>query len=218
MNSFIYMLYPKRYINSLEKKFKRLGSSNKIDINIFLITRLILEFILFILLLLIPVYGLILSILFTVLFHFLYEDLILNNRLIKREKIILDSLREVLELYLLGIKYNQDNYLVFKRVVGELDNDLTEEIKYLMKRYNSFEEVLSNLVTMIPEYEFSDDILMLSGKETSKYVNKILENIDGIDKANQNRIVSMIPVKIISISILFLCLVLLIILLGPNFL
>ena len=49
MNSFIYMLYPKRYINSLEKKFKRLGSSNKIDINIFLITRLILEFILFIL-------------------------------------------------------------------------------------------------------------------------------------------------------------------------
>ena len=50
MNSFIYMLYPKRYINSLEKKFKRLGSSNKIDINIFLITRLILEFILFILL------------------------------------------------------------------------------------------------------------------------------------------------------------------------
>ena len=52
MNSFIYMLYPKRYINSLEKKLKRLGSSNKIDINIFLITRLILEFILFILLLL----------------------------------------------------------------------------------------------------------------------------------------------------------------------
>ena len=80
MNSFIYMLYPKRYINSLEKKFKRLGSSNKIDINIFLITRLILEFILFILLLLIPVYGLILSILFTVLFHFLYEDLILKDR------------------------------------------------------------------------------------------------------------------------------------------
>ena len=151
MNSFIYMLYPKRYINSLEKKFKRLGSSNKIDINIFLITRLILEFILFILLLLIPVYGLILSILFTVLFHFLYEDLILNNRLVKREKRILDSLREGLELYLLGIKYNQDNYLVFKRVVGELDNDLTKEIKYLMKRYNSFEEVLSNLVTMIPE-------------------------------------------------------------------
>ena len=98
MNSFIYMLYPKRYINSLEKKFKRLGSSNKIDINIFLITRLILEFIIFILLLLIPVYGLILSILFTVLFHFLYEDLILNSRLIKREKIILDSLKDVLEL------------------------------------------------------------------------------------------------------------------------
>ena len=86
------------------------------------------------------------------------------------------------------------------------------------KRYNSFEEVLSNLVTMIPEYEFSDDILMLSGKENSKYVNKILETIDGIDKANQNRIVSMIPVKIISISILFLCLVLLIILLGPKYL
>ncbi len=218
MNSFIYMLYPKRYINSLEKKFKRLGSSNKIDINIFLITRLILEFIIFILLLLIPVYGLILSVLFTVLFHFLYEDLILNSRLIKREKIILDSLREVLELYLLGIKYNQDNYLVFKRVVGELDNDLTKEIKYLMKRYNSFEEVLSNLVTMIPEYEFSDDILLLSGKENSKYANKILETIDGIDRANQNRIVSMIPVKIISISILFLSLVLLIILLGPKYL
>ena len=53
MNSFIYTLYPKRYLNSLEKKLQRLGQEKKIDLEMFLITRLILEFTLFIVLVLV---------------------------------------------------------------------------------------------------------------------------------------------------------------------
>lgn len=218
MNSFIYTLYPKRYLNSLEKKLQRLGQEKKIDLEMFLITRLILEFTLFIVLLLVPVYGLVIGILFTTLFHFLYEDLIINSRLIKREATIRNDLKEFLGLYLLGLKYNSDSYLVFRRVVSELDNDLTREIKGLMTKNYGFNELLSNLVKVIPEYEFSDDILMLSSKDSIKYVNNILGVIEGLNTNSRNKIVNMVPVKIISISILFLAIVLLIILIGPKYL
>ena len=88
MNNFVKTLYPKKYLLSLNKKIKRLGIDNKMNLDTFLLTRLLIEFALFIGLLLIPVYGIFLSFLFTVLFHYLYEDLLINSRLIKRSEII----------------------------------------------------------------------------------------------------------------------------------
>lgn len=218
MNNFVKVLYPKKYLVNLNKKIKRLGIDNKIRIDTFLITRLLMEFIIFIVLLLIPVYGIILSFLFTILFHYLYEDILINSRIIKREQVIRNDLETFIKLYLLGLNQNNDAYLVFKMVSKNLDSDLTREIVYLNKKYNNFNDVVTNLISVIPEYSFSDDILMLSSNDTKISAEGILNKILADKKVMQEKIISSIPVKIVLFSVIFLILTLLIIILGPKYL
>lgn len=218
MNNFVKVLYPKKYLINLNKKIRRLGINNKIRIDTFLITRLLMEFIIFIVLLLIPVYGIILSFLFTILFHYLYEDVLINSRIIKREQVIRNDLETFIKLYLLGLNQNNDAYLVFKMVSKNLDSDLTREIVYLNKKYNNFNDVVTNLISVIPEYSFSDDILMLSSNDTKISAEGILNKILADKKVMQEKIISSIPVKIVLFSVIFLILTLLIIILGPKYL
>lgn len=218
MNNFVKVLYPKKYLVNLNKKIRRLGINNKIRIDTFLITRLLMEFIIFIVLLLIPVYGIILSFLFTILFHYLYEDVLINSRIIKREQVIRNDLETFIKLYLLGLNQNNDAYLVFKMVSKNLDSDLTREIVYLNKKYNNFNDVVTNLISIIPEYSFSDDILMLSSNDTKISAEGILNKILADKKVMQEKIISSIPVKIVLFSVIFLILTLLIIILGPKYL
>lgn len=218
MNNFVKVLYPKKYLVNLNKKIRRLGINNKIRIDTFLITRLLMEFIIFIVLLLIPVYGIILSFLFTILFHYLYEDVLINSRIIKREQVIRNDLETFIKLYLLGLNQNNDAYLVFKMVSKNLDSDLTREIVYLNKKYNNFNDVVTNLIRVIPEYSFSDDILMLSSNDTKISAEGILNKILADKKVMQEKIISSIPVKIVLFSVIFLILTLLIIILGPKYL
>ena len=218
MNNFVKVLYPKKYLINLNKKIRRLGINNKIRIDTFLITRLLMEFIIFIVLLLIPVYGIILSFLFTILFHYLYEDVLINSRIIKREQVIRNDLETFIKLYLLGLNQNNDAYLVFKMVSKNLDSDLTREIVYLNKKYNNFNDVVTNLISVIPEYSFSDDILMLSSNDTKISAEGILNKILADKKVMQEKIIGSIPVKIVLFSVIFLILTLLIIILGPKYL
>lgn len=218
MNNFVKVLYPKKYLVNLNKKIRRLGINNKIRIDTFLITRLLMEFIIFIVLLLIPVYGIILSFLFTILFHYLYEDVLINSRIIKREQVIRNDLETFIKLYLLGLNQNNDAYLLFKMVSKNLDSDLTREIVYLNKKYNNFNDVVTNLISVIPEYSFSDDILMLSSNDTKISAEGILNKILADKKVMQEKIISSIPVKIVLFSVIFLILTLLIIILGPKYL
>ena len=218
MNNFVKVLYPKKYLVNLNKKIRRLGINNKIRIDTFLITRLLMEFIIFIVLLLIPVYGIVLSFLFTILFHYLYEDVLINSRIIKREQVIRNDLETFIKLYLLGLNQNNDAYLVFKMVSKNLDNDLTKEIVYLNKKYNNFNDVVTNLISVIPEYSFSDDILMLSSNDTKRVAEDILNKILEDKKVTREKNISAIPVKIVLFSVIFLILTLLIILIGPKYL
>lgn len=218
MNNFVKTLYPKKYLHSLNKKIRRLGIDNKMNLDSFLITRLLIEFILFIGLLLIPVYGIFLSFLFTILFHYLYEDLLINSRLIKRSEVIKDNFLTFIKLYLLGLGKNNDSYLVFKTVSKNINNDLTKEINYLNQKYNNYNDVVTNLINVIPEMSFDDNILMLSSKDTKQASLAILADIEQDKKTDLEKKINVIPVKIVTLSILFLAIVLLIILIGPKYL
>ncbi len=218
MNSFVKVIYPKKYLLTLSKKIKRLGNENKMRIDTFLITRLLIEFVMFIGLLLIPVYGIFLSFLFTILFHYLYEDMLINSRLLRRAEIIKSDLENFMKLYLLGLERSNDAFLVFKMVSRNIDNDLTKEINYLLPKYNNYNDIVTNLVNFIPEFSFSDSILLLSSKDTKEAATSIIEKTEQDKRIELEKNINSIPVKIIFISIIFLILVLLIILLGPKYL
>ena len=217
MNSFVKVVYPKKYLLTLSKKIKRLGNENKMRIDTFLITRLLIEFVMFIGLLLIPVYGIFLSFLFTILFHYLYEDMLINSRLLRRAEIIKSDLENFMKLYLLGLERSNDAFLVFKMVSRNIDNDLTKEINYLLPKYNNYNDIVTNLINFIPEFSFSDSILLLSSKDTKKAATSIIEKTEQDKRIELEKNINSIPVKIIFISIIFLILVLLIILLGPKY-
>ena len=218
MNSFVKVIYPKKYLLTLSKKIKRLGNDNKMRIDTFLITRLLIEFVMFIGLLLIPVYGIFLSFLFTILFHYVYEDMLINSRLLRRAEIIKSDLESFMKLYLLGLERSNDAFLVFKMVSRNIDNDLTKEINYLLPKYNNYNDIVTNLVNFIPEFSFSDSILLLSSKDTKEAATSIIEKTEQDKRIELEKNINSIPVKIIFISIIFLLLVLLIILLGPKYL
>ena len=218
MNSFVKVIYPKKYLLTLSKKIKRLGNDNKMRIDTFLITRLLIEFVMFIGLLLIPVYGIFLSFLFTILFHYLYEDMLINSRLLRRAEIIKSDLESFMKLYLLGLERSNDAFLVFKMVSRNIDNDLTKEINYLLPKYNNYNDIVTNLVNFIPEFSFSDSILLLSSKDTKEAATSIIEKTEQDKRIELEKNINSIPVKIIFISIIFLLLVLLIILFGPKYL
>lgn len=218
MNSFVKVVYPKKYLLTLSKKIKKLGNENKMRIDTFLITRLLIEFVMFIGLLLIPVYGIFLSFLFTILFHYLYEDMLINSRLLRRAEIIKSDLENFMKLYLLGLERSNDAFLVFKMVSRNIDNDLTKEINYLLPKYNNYNDIVTNLVNFIPEFSFSDSILLLSSKDTKEAATSIIEKTEQDKRIELEKNINSIPVKIIFISIIFLILVLLIILLGPKYL
>lgn len=218
MNSFVKVIYPKKYLLTLSKKIKRLGNDNKMRIDTFLITRLLIEFVMFIGLLLIPVYGIFLSFLFTILFHYLYEDMFINSRLLRRAEIIKSDLESFMKLYLLGLERSNDAFLVFKMVSRNIDNDLTKEINYLLPKYNNYNDIVTNLVNFIPEFSFSDSILLLSSKDTKEAATSIIEKTEQDKRIELEKNINSIPVKIIFISIIFLLLVLLIILFGPKYL
>ena len=150
MNSFVKVVYPKKYLLTLSKKIKRLGNENKMRIDTFLITRLLIEFVMFIGLLLIPVYGIFLSFLFTILFHYLYEDMLINSRLLRRAEIIKSDLENFMKLYLLGLERSNDAFLVFKMVSRNIDNDLTKEINYLLPKYNNYNDIVNKLFDTSP--------------------------------------------------------------------
>ena len=213
MNSFVKVVYPKKYLLTLSKKIKRLGNENKMRIDTFLITRLLIEFVMFIGLLLIPVYGIFLSFLFTILFHYLYEDMLINSRLLRRAEIIKSDLENFMKLYLLGLERSNDAFLVFKMVSRNIDNDLTKEINYLLPKYNNYNDIVTNLVNFIPEFSFSESILLLSSKDTKEAATSIIEKTEQDKRIELEKNINSIPVKIIFISIIFLILVLLIILL-----
>ena len=218
MNSFVKVVYPKKYLLTLSKKIKRLGNENKMRIDTFLITRLLIEFVMFIGLLLIPVYGIFLSFLFTILFHYLYEDMLINSRLLRRAEIIKSDLENFMKLYLLGLERSNDAFLIFKMVSRNIDNDLTKEINYLLPKYNNYNDIVTNLINFIPEFSFSDSILLLSSKDTKEAATSIIEKTEQDKRIELEKNINSIPVKIIFISIIFLILVLLIILLGPKYL
>ena len=86
MNKVVTRIYPESVIKKYQSKINTLGSSTIIDVYTFLLSRLLLEIILFILLVLIPKYGLIISTITVIFIHFLYEDILITSKIMNREE------------------------------------------------------------------------------------------------------------------------------------
>ena len=153
-------------------------------------------------------------------------DVIKNEILFSSNRLVDDyDLDHLFMKAILEMTASTDKYTGFKsdeklRALNEAYTEILANYLIGNEGISDLEEeiVVTNLISVIPEYSFSDDILMLSSNDTKISAEGILNKILADKKVMQEKIISSIPVKIVLFSVIFLILTLLIIILGPKYL
>ncbi len=221
MNSIIAFIYPRNYINKIDQKIKSLGAFNKLTTSSFILSRLILECLIFLIFILIPIYGLLLSILFVVLFHFLYEDILITSKLITRNEYITKDAIMYFNILLL----NMDNYQSLEDLLlissNIINNRFTNELKVALKGKN-YQEALITLSLNIPSGIVADYLkdmsICKSNQELVTLINNLLNDLNADRVESLNKKISLLPLKFIILVIIFLVIVFGLLIVFPKYL
>ena len=215
-------IFKKSTIEKYDKKIKSLGSYSKISVTNFLVSRLFIEIILFISLLLIPKYGLLIAIIVTLIFHFLYEYLLIDESIKYRDNYIYDeALIFFTKLKLSIIKTND----LKKSLEVLLKNDNSLFVKDLRKSFNKnkYNNDLSLIFNDMLKRINNQDIIvsLIDLKETNNYlptIDKIINELEEKDILLSREKYKKIPFTLSIVSISFIVIFALIIIFLPNIL
>lgn len=220
MNNIIAFIYPKTYINKIDSKIKSLGSFNKLTTSSFILSRLILECLIFLIFILIPIYGLLLSILFVILFHFLYEDILITSKLITRNKDITKDAIMYFNILLLNInnyKSIEDLLLISSNIIN---NRFTNQLKVLLKG-NNYQDALLELSSSIPEGILADYLkdmsICKSNQELEIIIHNLLNDLNENNLESLNKKIGLLPLKFTILVIIFLVIVLGLLIVLPKY-
>lgn len=220
MNNIIAFIYPKTYINKIDSKIKSLGSFNKLTTSSFILSRLILECLIFLIFILIPIYGLLLSILFVILFHFLYEDILITSKLITRNKDMTKDAIMYFNILLLNInnyKSIEDLLLISSNIIN---NRFTNQLKVLLKG-NNYNEALLELSSSIPEGILADYLkdmsICKSNQELEIIIHNLLNDLNENNLESLNKKIGLLPLKFTILVIIFLVIVLGLLIVLPKY-
>lgn len=220
MNNIIAFIYPKTYINKIDSKIKSLGSFNKLTTSSFILSRLILECLIFLIFILIPIYGLLLSILFVILFHFLYEDILITSKLITRNEYMTKDAIMYFNILLLNInnyKSIEDLLLISSNIIN---NRFTKQLKVLLKG-NNYQEALLELSSSIPNGILADYLkdmsICKSNQELEIIIHNLLNDLNENNLESLNKKIGLLPLKFTILVIIFLVIVLGLLIVLPKY-
>lgn len=221
MNKVVTRIYPESVIKKYQSKINTLGSSTIIDVYTFLLSRLLLEIILFILLVLIPKYGLIISTITVIFIHFLYEDILITSKIMNREERLNKDALEFFNLLSLGLKSNASIYNVFLTTSKVCNNTLSKEFLEGLKKDN-VEMCYTYVYNHIPNQDLKTYLEEMKLTKDKEDLSKVVANLNQVlsakkDTKEQN-FLNKLPLKAITSTIIYLVLVLLLLLLAPKFL
>ena len=221
MNKVVTRIYPESVIKKYQSKINTLGSSTIIDVYTFLLSRLLLEIILFILLVLIPKYGLIISTITVIFIHFLYEDILITSKIMNREERLDKDALEFFNLLSLGLKSNASIYNVFLTTSKVCNNTLSKEFLEGLKKDN-MEVCYTYVYNHIPNQDlktYLEEMKLTKDKETlSKVVANLNQVLSAKKDTKEQNFLNKLPLKALTRTIIYLALVLLLLLLAPKFL
>ena len=221
MNKVVTRIYPESVIKKYQSKINTLGSSTIIDVYTFLLSRLLLEIILFILLVLIPKYGLIISTITVIFIHFLYEDILITSKIMNREERLDKDALEFFNLLSLGLKSNASIYNVFLTTSKVCNNTLSKEFLEGLKKDN-MEVYYTYVYNHIPNQDlktYLEEMKLTKDKEDlSKVVTNLNQVLSAKKDTKEQNFLNKLPLKAITSTIIYLALVLLLLLLAPKFL
>lgn len=216
-------IFNKRTIKKIEDKVKLLGASNKYDAITLLGTRLVTSIFFFVFIFSFFDYGYILAIVFIIVYYFLFEYVMLDNKIKRREKKLNNEAIYFFEVLTLSLQTGRNLAEAIEITVNSVDGDLSLEFKETLRETGfgkSLTESLNDMQKRIPSDSINNIILALTQANIygSSIISTMYNQIDYLREKRKMEIkaqISKIPTKISVISVFFFIPLILLIILGP---
>ena len=219
-------IYSKKQIEKIETKIKLLGVSSKYDALTFLNIRLITSILIFLIILINYKYGYIYSIIIVILYYYLFEKILLDNKINKRRKKLNIEAIYFFEVLTLSLQTGRNLVEAISITTNSIDSELSLEFKEALRetKYGkSLNESLSDMQSKIPSDSINNIILALT--QANIYGSSIIDTMyNQVDYLRERRklevkaAISKVPTKISIISVFFFIPLILLIILGPAIL
>lgn len=225
-NNFSYKIYNKKMITKIDNKIRLLGATCKFDAITFLNIRLFTSIILFVIVLMFSSYGYILSIVFVILYYYLFERFLLDEKVKRRTTKLNNEAIYFFEVLTLSLQTGRNLAEAVSITVNSVDGELSDEFKEALRQTKfgkSLTESLIDIQKRIPSDSINNIILTLT--QANMYGTHIIDTMyNQVDYLREKRImevkanISKIPTKISIISVFFFIPLILLIILGPAIL
>lgn len=220
---FINRLYSKKYVDKIKAKVKLLGTGNKENAYNIIMMRLVTAVILFVVVIFTFDYGYIWAPVLTILYYFMFNKMILDNKISVRTMKLENEAMHFFEVLTLSLETGRNLVEAIDVTTSNVDGILSFEFKEAVREVQfgkSLTESLTDMQERIPSETVSNIILSLT--QANLYGNSIIENLyEQIDFLREKRKmevkgkISKVPVLISVISVLFFIPLLLLVILGP---
>ena len=223
VQEFIKKIYSSNYIDKIISKVKLFGTDDNTDPYKLLFTRLISLVLIFCVCLYSFDYGYIIAPIVTVIYYYVYNDILIDNKIKKRNVELEKEAMHFFEVLTLSLETGRNLAEAIEVTTDSVSGKLSDEFKEAVREVSfgkSLTEALNDLQDRIPSDTINNVILSLT--QSNLYGNSIIENLyTQIDYLREKRKmevkgrISKIPVLISVISVLFFVPLLLILILGP---
>jgi tight adherence protein C len=220
---FIKKIHSKSYLDKIEKKIKLLGNNSNLNVYDLLLFRLITSVIIFGVCLYTYKYGYVIAPIATVIYYFIFQDLVLDSKIKKRNSTLEKEAMHFFEVLTLSLETGRNLSDAIEVTTSNVDGLLSNEFKESIREISfgkSLSEALNDMQERIPSDTINNVILSLT--QSNLYGNSILDNLSTqVDYLREKRRmevkgkISKVPVLISIISVLIFIPLLLILILGP---
>ncbi len=219
-------IYSKKQIERINNKINLLGVSSKYNTITFLNLRLITSVLIFLFILVNYRYGYLFSIIIVLIYYSLFEKILLDAKIKKREKKLNIEAIYFFEVLTLSLQTGRNLAEAILITTNSVDNELSLEFKEALRETKfgkSLTESLNDMQSRIPSDSINNIILALT--QANIYGSSIIDTMyNQVDYLREKRkmevkaVISKVPTKISIISVFFFIPLILLIILGPALL
>ncbi len=217
-------IYRRKTIKRVKNKINLLGE-DKIDINIFLISRLVLTLLLFLVLLFFKI-GIIISPIISLIFYISYEYILLDIKVKRKINVLEEEAPYFLGILNATLKVTNSFKIALELTVKNLKSNLSKEFSRVLKENElgkSMVNCLTDMQKRIPSNSIKNFLLNIcetlkAGGDLQQTLDKEIELLQEKQIMKIKTHVAKIPVKFGILTILLIVPVIFLIIYGPTIL
>ena len=222
-NNLVRKIYREKDMQKIERKIDMLGDNVKFDAITFTNVRIISSLIIFFVILYITTVGYFFAPLFTIIYYYLFEYVLLDIPLKRRIRKLDHEALYFFEILTLTLESGRNLEHALETAVFNVDSEISNEFKktlFEMKFGKTLMEALEDMKKRIPSETINNIILNIT--QTSVFGNSIIDTMyNQIEFLREKQLldikgqINKIPNKVSIISVLFVVPLILLLVLGP---